>query len=226
MAILDKIKTIRDTLVIEKTGYDERNDYYYFKADDIAKGVRDKMVEVGVIHHSRILEHKVENIVDKQGRVRPNASGVVEITFVDVEDGSEFKTEALASGSDIGGDKATRKLAVQAFKIAAIDIFTVVEGMDKMDSDNYVEAPSLNEGAEEEEKADSEPKLDSKALGNQLTELINDPDHKNVTGESAMSLGRVVAKEILGEVPRDSVWKKDPRVLEELIRRFLAGEVG
>ena len=225
MAILDKIKTIRDTLAIEKTGYDERNDYYYFKADDIAKGVRDKMVEVGVIHHSRILEHKVENIVDKQGRVRPNASGVVEITFVDVEDGSEFKTEALASGSDIGGDKATRKLAVQAFKIAAIDIFTVVEGMDKMDSDNYAEAPSLNDGAEEE-KADGEPKLDSKAIGNQLTELINDPAHENITGESAMTLGRIVAKEILGEVPRDTVWKKDPRVLEELIRRLLAGEVG
>lgn len=227
MAILNKMQAIRDNLVIEKTGYDDRNDYYYFKADDIAKGVRGMMMEYGVIHRSRILSHAVENIVDKQGRVRPAASGVVEITFVDTEDGSTFSTEALGSGSDVGGDKATRKLAVQAFKIACIDLFTIVEGMDSMDSDNYAAAPSLNEGAEDEPKEPVAPAADGKALGARLTDLINDPGFPSINGDAAMAVGRNVAKEILGAVPaRDSVWKKDPRVLEVLIERLLKGEVG
>lgn len=225
MSILTKIAEIQATLVVEKTGYDERNDYWYFKAEDVARSVRAELVKHKIIHRSSVIREQVENILDKQGRVRPAASAVVEITFIDTEDGTEFTTQALGSGSDVGGDKATRKLAVQAFKIAMIDVFTIVEDMAMVDSDADAPAPSLNEGEGEESK---EPKLDSKKLGAQLTDLINDPDpeHEHITGEAAMTVGRLVAKDILGEVPRDTVWKKDPNVLDELIKRLLNGEVG
>lgn len=226
MSINEKILKIQTELNVEKTGYDERNDYHYFKAEDVARSVRQELVKNGIIHRSRVVREQVENIVDKQGRVRPAVSGVVEITFIDVEDGTEFVTEALASGSDIGGDKATRKLAVQAFKIAMIDVFTIVEDMAFVDSDGEAPAPSLNEGAEDDgDEKSTEPKLDSKALGAKLSEMINDPDLDHVNNEVAMTVGRRLAKEVLGDGATDRAWRKDATVLDKLIKALEAGEL-
>lgn len=102
MAILDKIKTIRDTLVIEKTGYDERNDYYYWKADDVAAAVRKEMNKVGVIHRVETLDVLDGNRVDAQGRDRSRITLHNRVVFIDPDDGSEYAVDAVGTGSDIG----------------------------------------------------------------------------------------------------------------------------
>lgn len=220
--IIQKLAKIKEELVIEKTGYDERNEYYYFKADDIAAAVRQAMIKEKVIHRTTIVSHSIENIIDKQ-RIRPFANALYEVEFIDVESGEVFATQAVASGSDVGGDKATRKLAVQAFKIVCIDLFSIAEGgMKGFDSDDYAEQPVLDNGTDEP-VAEAEKKPDSKALGAQLTEMIKDPGQEHITGEVAVTVGRRVAQEVLGETPRDSIWKKDARVLEPLIEQLEKG---
>lgn len=224
MAILEKIKSVRDSLAIEKTGYDEKNEYHYFKADDVAAGVRASMVNHGIIHRSEIVNLDIDNFWDQNGRNRPRVTAHVKIVFVDSEDGSEFATEVVATGADIGGDKATRKMHVQAFKEACIDVFTISEGMSSMDSDAYPEAePIKAESSEPVVKAAT-----SKELGKELTDLINSQsdEHSHITGPVAIEVGRKVALEVLGKTPADSAWKKDSRVLEPLIERLKNGEVG
>lgn len=142
--ILKKMLTIQQELKVEKTGYDERQDYYYFKADDIANAVRKKMNEVGVISRDEVINPTEDNFWDQNGRNRPRHTATVRITFVDPEDGSEFPSEAYSTGSDTGGDKGTRKLMVQGFKEVAINVFKISEGMDQADSDKDAEQEPIN----------------------------------------------------------------------------------
>lgn len=225
MTIIKKIAAIRDGLKIEKTGYDANNDYHYFKGEDVAAGVRRGMIEHGVIHRTKLLSHSIENIVDARGRVRPAASGHYEISFIDVETGDSFSVEAIASGSDIGGDKATRKMAVQAFKIASIDLFTIVEDMGSMDADNYAEAPSLTEGAEDQNAEPAEKPLDAKSLGNTITSLIKDPEYELITADVVNTVGNRVCKEVLGEELAPGKWRRDARVLEALVSALNKGDL-
>lgn len=222
MAILKKIQEARDALKIDKTGYDDRNDFYYFKADDVAAGVRKAFTSHGIIHRTEVVNLDIDNFWDSNGRNRHRVTGHFRVTFVDPDDGSEFSTDAIATGSDIGGDKATRKAAVQAFKIAAIDVFTIAEGMQSMDSDSYAEAEPIAKSAEPTESAEKT----SKELGDELTKLMNDPEHEHITGEVIAKVGQRVADEILGEGVKLPVWKKDARVLAPLIDRLKKGEVG
>lgn len=217
MAIIEKIAQIRKTLAIEKTGHDLQNNYYYFKADDIAMGVRRAMVENDVIHRTELVQWSSDNVFDKNGRNRPRQDGVYRITFIDVADGSEFSTEASATGSDTGGDKAPRKMAVQAFKVACIDIFTIVEGMGGFDSDTYAE----EKVSEPEEAKSSEPT--SKELGDKVAALIADENFEAINAEAVMAVGRRVAESILGKVPADRVWRKDARVLAQLVKELENG---
>lgn len=217
MTILNKIADIRKGLVIEKTGYDERNDYRYFRSDDVAKAVRDAMVEHGVIHRTSILEWREDNFWDQSGRNRPRVTFRAAVTFTDVEDGSEFTTEAIATGSDTGGDKATRKAAVQAFKIAAIDVFTVVEGLEAFDSDGDKESEPINNSAPASIKDEV---MD-------YTEYVraasNDPE-SGYTGAIIGAIGKRIAIEN-GVGEKSSEWRKSDLVMRKLVEAMQNGEV-
>lgn len=221
MAILEKIQKVRSELVVEKTGWDDKNEYAYWKADDVAAGVRAATVGAGIVHRTEILNIDIDNFWDTNGRNRPRVTAHVRVVFIDAEDGSEMPTEVLATGSDVGGDKSTRKLMVQAFKEACIDVFTIAEGMSGMDSDSYAEAEPIKSEQPAEPKSRS-----SKEIGQELTDLINDPEFEHITGPVAMQVGQKVSDEVLGEGKKPAEWKKDARVLVELIDRLKKGEVG
>ena len=226
LTIHQKITAIKAGLEVEKTGYDTQNDYHYFKADDIARDVHRAMTEYGVVHQSSIEQLDIDNYWDKQGRNRPRVTAIIKVSFISAEDGGYLDTQVVATGSDIGGDKATRKLMVQAFKEAAIDVFGITEGMKSMDSDTYAEAePDV--AKEEVPDASTEIKLDSKKLGERITELIESTEeaYAHIDGPMVMAVGRRVAKEVLGELPTDRVWKKDARVLDPTIKALEKGEV-
>lgn len=227
MAILEKILEIKKSLSIEKTGYDTQNDYHYFRADDVAAGVRKSMNEHGVIHRTRILSLDIDNHWDKQGRNRPRVTSHIEVTFIDPEDGSEMATEVVATGGDIGGDKAPRKMMVQAFKEACIDVFTVAEGMQGMDSDSYAPAEAdVPAEVEEVEKPELQAKVSTKELGARVKEILEDDDNfGHVNGEIVNKVGQRLADSILGSGARPTAWRKDREVLEALIEALEKGEV-
>lgn len=209
--ILKKMLQIQQDITVEKTGWDDRNEYAYWKADDVAAAVRKIMNTVGVIHRVELINVDDASRVDSQGRERRRLTTTSKIIFIDPEDGSEFPHEVVATGSDIGGDKDTRKAAVQAFKIAAVDLFVVAEGMETMDSDDAEEADPEDVTAVAESKA--------AAVSRSLRELdkivggfIKD-EANPITGPILKALADEIAEE--HGVEQDSkVWRKDSRVME------------
>lgn len=224
--IHQKIAAMKAELVVEKTGYDENNDYTYFKADDVARDVHELMTEYNVVSRTTINSDSVniDNHWDKNGRNRPRVTAVCTVSFIDADGSGYLDTDVIATGSDIGGDKATRKLMVQAFKEAAIDVFGVTEGMQSMDSDAYPEAePDV--AKDDDPELPEVPVTDSKTLGLRVKEMIEDPALEHIDADMVVKLGREVAKEVLGEVPGDRVWRKDARVLEPLVKRLENGDL-
>lgn len=224
--IHQKIAAMKAELVVQKTGYDENNDYTYFKADDVARDVHALMTEYNVVSRTAIDNDglNIDNYWDKQGRNRPRVTAICTVSFIDADGSGFMDTQVVATGSDIGGDKATRKLMVQAFKEAAIDVFGVTEGMQAMDSDGYAEAePDV--AKEDDPELPEVPVTDSKTLGLRVKEMIEDPALEHIDADMVVKLGREVAKEVLGEVPGDRVWRKDARVLEPLVKRLENGDL-
>lgn len=224
--IHQKIAAMKAELVVQKTGYDENNDYTYFKADDVARDVHALMTEYNVVSRTTIDNDglNIDNYWDKQGRNRPRVTAICTVSFIDADGSGFMDTQVVATGSDIGGDKATRKLMVQAFKEAAIDVFGVTEGMQAMDSDGYAEAePDV--AKEDDPELPEVPVTDSKVLGLRVKEMIEDPALEHIDADMVVKLGREVAKEVLGEVPGDRVWRKDARVLEPLVKRLENGDL-
>lgn len=226
MNIHQKIAAMKAELVVEKTGYDEQNEYHYFKADDVARDVHTLMTEYNVVNRTTIdtATVNIDNHWDKNGRNRPRVTAVCTVSFIDADGAGFMDTQVIATGSDIGGDKATRKLMVQAFKEAAIDVFGVTEGMQSMDSDAYEEAePDIVK--EEDPELPEMPQASSRELGERIKELIEDQALEHINSDIVVKLGREVAKDVLGEVPGDRVWRKDARVLEPLVKRLESGEL-
>lgn len=226
MNIHQKIAAMKAELVVEKTGYDEQNEYHYFKADDVARDVHTLMTEYNVVNRTTVdtATVNIDNHWDKNGRNRPRVTAVCTVSFIDADGEGFMDTQVIATGSDIGGDKATRKLMVQAFKEAAIDVFGVTEGMQSMDSDAYEEAePDI--AKEEDPELPEVPQTSSRELGERIKELIEDPALEHIDSDIVVKLGREVAREVLGEVPGDRVWRKDARVLEPLVKRLEQGEM-
>lgn len=213
--ILWKMMRIQRDLKVEKTGWDDRNEYAYWKADDVAAAVRKVMNDVGVIHRVKLLNVDDASRIDAQGRERRRITTTSRIIFIDPEDGSEFAHDVVATGSDIGGDKDTRKAAVQAFKIAAVDLFVIAEGMDKMDSDGQAEADpeDLTPKPVESKAAESSRSLREidKAVG-----MILKDESNPVTPAILKALGDSVAESI--GIDQDSkVWRKDARAMEKIV---------
>ncbi|AWY05639.1 hypothetical protein SEA_OLINDD_69 [Microbacterium phage OlinDD] len=220
--ILKKMLQIQQDLVVEKTGWDERNEYAYWRADDVAVAVRRIMNEVGVIHRVELINVDDASRVDAQGRERRRLTTTSRIIFIDPEDGSEFPHDVVATGSDIGGDKDTRKAAVQAFKIAAVDLFVVAEGMERLDSDGEAEAEPEDLSTPVESKAAATSR-GLRELDKIVGGFIKDPGNP-VTGPILKALADEIAEE--HGVEKDSkIWRKDARVMEpvaDILERALA----
>ena len=200
-SIAKKILDIQRNIVVEKTGYDERNDYYYWKADDVAAAVRREMNRVGIIHRVELLDSIDGNRVDGQGRERARVTTTSRVIFIDPEDGSEFPHDVVATGSDIGGDKHTRKAAIQAFKIACVDLFVIAEGMDKLDSDGDAEAEP--EDVTQPKPQEQAPQI--KDLDNRVREVTKDKE-SGITGPLVKEVGDILAARV--GLPENSVvWR-------------------
>ena len=215
MGINAKILSIQQEVNVEKTGFDERQEYYYFRADDVLNAVRKQLNAKGIVTRSRILRWEQENFYDTNGRGRPRTTAEVEVVYVDAESGEEFVTNALATGSDVGGDKGPRKLATQAKKISLLDTFLIGENSDRFDSDSDPEQPAVNM---------TEP-VDPSAGLNDLTAKVGEMirDESPVDGPMVNAVGTRLAAE-LGVSGDQKEWKRDVRVMAALVKALENGE--
>jgi len=209
--IAAKLLQIQRTLEVEKTGYDERNEYNYFKADDILNSAKAMLNQLGIITRTRVLKWNDDNFYDNNGRGRPRVTAEVEVTYIDVESGEEFATSVVATGSDIGGDKAPRKLHTQAKKESLIETFNITEESEKFDSD----------GAPEQEPANMQPPVESDPEAGldlpQLQAKIGEFISSGVTdGPTINGLGTHFAKE-LGVPEEPKSWRRDINVLTKIV---------
>ena len=215
MAILKKIAELRDSLNVEKTGYDERSEFYFFRASDVANAIRKGMAEHGIVHRTEVNEWTEDNKWDQNGRNRPRHTVKATVTFVDIDDGSEFSTQVIATGSDTGSDRGPRKAMTQVFKEAVIDVFIVTDEMEKFDSDSYPE----------QEPISTIPAEDPSAGLNDLTAKVGEMirDESPVDGPMVNAVGTRLAAE-LGVSADQKEWKRDVRVMAALVKALENGE--
>lgn len=217
--IFKKILAIQSEIEVQRSGYDEKHGYSYFTASDTLEAVRDQMSKHGIIVRSNVKDWTHDSFYDNNGRYRPHVASVIEFIFTDSEDGSEYRTEVFAEGSDVGSDKSSRKAFTQAQKVAFLSVFLISENNDQFDSDGKPEMEPVNVKPVEETKAEAASVAE---LTNAIGELVRGGV---VDAPTVTKVGQRIAQSVLGEKTAATVWKKDARVLEQLVNALKNGEV-
>lgn len=218
MSIHKKILEIQSTIEVQKTGFDERHGYNYYKAEDTLNAVRKELSHRGIIVRPRVKEWLHEGFYDANGRYRPRVASVAEFTFIDTEDDSEFTVEVFGEGTDTGGDKGSRKAWTQMQKIAFLQTFLISEDNESYDSDGKAEMEPVNVKPVEQTKAEA-------ASVAELTNVIGEMVRSGaVDAPTVTKVGQRIAQSVLGEKTAATVWKKDARVLEQLVNALKNGD--
>lgn len=224
--ILKKIHDIQKEIVVEKTGYNEKHEFSYYKEEDVLNAVKALLNKFGVIVRKKMLRYEHNAFYDSNGRYRPRANADVQFTFIDIEDGSEFPVEVSAEGSGTGDDVSSRKLATQARKIAYLDTFQITEQNDRFDGDSQGEQEPVNNSIPVPEP-EVGPSLNE--LQAEIGKFVNgyeDEDGKHDathTGPQVNALGTRHAKALKVDV-KPAVWRKDINVLAAVVKSLHAGE--
>ena len=223
-AIITAISNIQKNIEVARLGEHPNRAGTHFRAEDVIKAVRDEMVEHGVVVRSTILKsnHDHETVDTKVGgatksRYQTTATADIRFTFVSTEDGSEWPVDVSAEGSDIGADSAFRKVYTNATKTAFLLAFSISESA--FDSDESAPREDITKPAVS--TADIEGQATVAELTAEVGGLIE------VGTADAAQVGKVgqrLSDEILGAGKRPSIWKKDARVLEALVKALKAGE--
>lgn len=217
MSINKKILAIQQEVQVEKTGFNEKHGFTYFREEDVVNAVKLEMNKRDIIVKYEALSHNHEAFYDSNGRYRPRASGEIKFTFVDTEDESELSIIVGAEGSGTGDDVSSRKLATQARKIAFLQLFQIGETNERYDSDSQPEQEPVNM---------TTPAADAGGDMNVLTSTIGDL----IRGDNAIdapmvkAVGTRIAAE-LGVSLDQKEWKSNVDVLAALVKALKNGEV-
>ena len=115
---------------MQKRGHNQRNNYNYVTAADIAGAVGDILAELGVVVIPR-LESISHEATRSQGRTEAEhiARVVMSYSFVDVDTAEEITVKTAGEGLDTG-DKAPYKAMTGALKYALLQSFLLATGDD------------------------------------------------------------------------------------------------
>ena len=116
---------------IQKRGHNERFNYSYVTAADIAGSVGDILAELGIIVIPRLEDISYESAVGR-GEGTRMARVVMAYTFADVDSGEEVIAKVAGQGLD-PGDKAPYKAMTGALKYALLQSFLLATGDDPED---------------------------------------------------------------------------------------------
>lgn len=116
---------------IQKRGHNERANYSYVTAADIAGSVGDILAELGVVVIPRLEDISYESAAGR-GEATRMARVVMAYTFADVDSGEEVIAKVAGQGLD-PGDKAPYKAMTGALKYALLQSFLLATGDDPED---------------------------------------------------------------------------------------------
>ncbi|MGA7871492.1 MAG: ERF family protein [Candidatus Binatus sp.] len=116
---------------VQKRGHNERFNYSYVTAADIAGSVGDILAELGVVVIPRLEDISYESAVGR-GEATRMARVVMAYTFADVDSGEEVIAKVAGQGLD-PGDKAPYKAMTGALKYALLQSFLLATGDDPED---------------------------------------------------------------------------------------------
>jgi hypothetical protein len=155
---------------VQKRGHNERFNYSYVTAADIAGSVGDILAELGVIVIPSLEEISYESAAGRGGTA-PMARVIMAYTFADVDSGEEVVATASGQGLD-AGDKAPYKAMTEALKYALLQTFLLATGDDP--EDERVEArfnkPSSGRAINPEQVRDLEKLIED--TGTNLQRLL------------------------------------------------------
>ena len=199
---------------IPKTGVGpaSQGSYKYVKNDDILESISKLMIENKVISRPNIKSHDL--VTREIGANRFVAMTVVEleVTYISLEDGSEFVTTVIAEGAD-NGDKGGRKAVTQAQKIANLLTFNIATG--EPDPDGMEVTPVAQSATPVQKKISSAGATGATKLYNEIKAFLG-------ANELAGSVANGIGNRISGG---NSEWMKDEKILAEVLKALKNGEV-
>lgn len=140
----EKFAEVRRRLgYVQKRGHNERHNYSYVAAADLAGSVGDILAELGVVVIPQLQSISTEPPRSSSERI---ARIVMNYRFVDARSGEELTVRVAGEGAD-AGDKAPYKAMTGALKYALLQSFLLATGDDP-----------------EDERADSRSALSSERL--------------------------------------------------------------
>jgi hypothetical protein len=133
LSLRQKLTVVRRRLAyVQKRGYNERKNYNYVTAADIAGAVGDILAELGVVVVPRLesISHEPSRTSRSEGE--HIARVVMTYTFMDVDTAEEITVKVAGEGLD-AGDKAPYKAMTGALKYALLQSFLLATGDDPED---------------------------------------------------------------------------------------------
>jgi hypothetical protein len=126
----EKFAEVRRRLgYVQKRGHNERHNYSYVMAADLAGSVGDILAELGVVVIPQLQSISTETPRSSSDRI---ARIVMNYRFVDARSGEELSVRVAGEGAD-AGDKAPYKAMTGALKYALLQSFLLATGDDPED---------------------------------------------------------------------------------------------
>ena len=126
----EKFAEVRRRLgYVQKRGHNERHNYSYVTAADLAGSVGDILAELGVVVIPQLQSISTETPRSSSDRI---ARVVMNYRFVDARSGEELSVRVAGEGAD-PGDKAPYKAMTGALKYALLQSFLLATGDDPED---------------------------------------------------------------------------------------------
>ena len=133
MTLRQKLGEVRRRIgYIQKRGYNERHNYNYVAAADIAGTVGDILAELGVVVIPRLESITYEPPAPGRLDSVRVARVIMAYTFTDVNSAEEITARVAGEGLDVG-DKASYKAMTGALKYALLQSFLLATGDDPED---------------------------------------------------------------------------------------------
>ena len=185
--------------------------YKYVKNDDILDAISKLMIQHKVITRPEILSYELLSREIGANRTVPMTVVQLRITYVSVEDGSEFSVVVGSEGAD-NGDKGGRKAVTQAQKIANLLTFNIATG--EPDPDGMDVAPATG--------ATPTQKKIATASATSPTKIYNEIKAFLGANELAGSVANGIGSRLSGG---NAEWMKDEKVLAEVLKALKNGEI-
>ena len=186
--------------------------YKYVKNDDILEAISKLMIENKVITRPNIKKHDLVTREIGANRFVSMTIVELEVTYISLEDGSEFVTTVIAEGAD-NGDKGGRKAVTQAQKIANLLTFNIATGEPDPDG---MEVSSMSS-----DKTPVQKRIATASSGGP-TKIYNEIKVFLGANELAGSVANGIGNRISGG---NAEWMKDEKVLAEVLKALKNGEV-